>query len=277
MLKRTNDRQWKALEKEEAAYNKRYVTADKQPSKFQSFVSQRIPDKLEETLNIAFAKSFELIFDNATTAIEKSYNKENIEFKYKLNTYAYELKPDKKRVNAFAKEAKKSERKNIAVSTVKGVSLGLLGIGLADIPIFIGMIIKGIYEISLNYGYDYNTPQERYFILNIITCSLLNGEDAVLGDIEINKFIMNNELPQEYKQEEQIKIVSKLLSKELLYMKFVQGIPIVGVLGGVFDAIYVKRILDYAQLKYKRRFLLHQLSNLTEVSGKKAAFGRNGR
>ncbi len=41
-----------------------------------------------------------------------------------------------------------------------------------------------------------------------------------------------------------------------MYLKFVQGIPIVGVVGGLSDMVYQKKISDYAALKYKRRFLL---------------------
>lgn len=42
---------------------------------------------------------------------------------------------------------------------------------------------------------------------------------------------------------------------KLSYMKFLQGIPIAGIIGGMYDAVYLKRIADYADMKYKRRFL----------------------
>lgn len=54
---------------------------------------------------------------------------------------------------------------------------------------------------------------------------------------------------------EQIRRTSDALSKELLYLKFVQGIPVVGVVGGLSDMVYQKKISDYAELKYRRRFL----------------------
>jgi len=38
-------------------------------------------------------------------------------------------------------------------------------------------------------------------------------------------------------------------------MKFLQGVPVVGAVGGAYDVIYLKQITDYASLKYKRRFL----------------------
>ena len=46
-----------------------------------------------------------------------------------------------------------------------------------------------------------------------------------------------------------------LCQKELLYMKFLQGIPVVGAVGGAYDAVYMKRITEYAELKYRHRYL----------------------
>ena len=48
------------------------------------------------------------------------------------------------------------------------------------------------------------------------------------------------------------------LSKELLYMKFLQGIPVVGAVGGIYDAVYLKQVMEYAELKFRRRFYLRQ-------------------
>ena len=41
-------------------------------------------------------------------------------------------------------------------------------------------------------------------------------------------------------------------------MKFLQGIPIVGVVGGWYNMVYMKRVNTYASLKYQRR-RLHDL------------------
>ena len=63
-------------------------------------------------------------------------------------------------------------------------------------------------------------------------------------------------LSQDYERKAQISLSSASLSSELLYMKFLQTIPLVGVVGGAFNAVYMKKILKYAKLKYHRRFLL---------------------
>ena len=60
---------------------------------------------------------------------------------------------------------------------------------------------------------------------------------------------------QEKTKEEMIHQTAGCLSKELLYMKFLQGIPVVGAVGGAYDVVYLKQITEYANLKYERRFL----------------------
>ena len=64
------------------------------------------------------------------------------------------------------------------------------------------------------------------------------------------------ETPEDYDEKLQIEKTAAGLSKELLYMKFLQGIPIIGAVGGIYDAVYMKRITQYANLKYKKRFLV---------------------
>ena len=39
-------------------------------------------------------------------------------------------------------------------------------------------------------------------------------------------------------------------------MKFLQGIPVVGAMGGAYDVVYMKQISEYAGIKYQKRFLL---------------------
>ncbi|MFI3227219.1 MAG: EcsC family protein [Clostridia bacterium] len=258
MFKTPLEKQWDKIMKQETDFLKKSAT--KKSNKVDEFLSEKVPDKLQGTLNTAFSKSFSLIFDKGTTFIEKSYNKEEEILKHKVNMYAYNLRPDNKRLRRFETASSKSQAVNVAVSGAKGVGLGLLGIGLPDIPIFIGMILKGIYEIALRYGYEYDTEAEQYYILSIIAGSLSYGDSASNINAKINSFIVTEKLPDYYDKENQIRVVSNVLSTELLCMKFLQGLPVVGVVGGVADAVFVNKILAYAKLKYKRRFLYRNIT-----------------
>ena len=55
--------------------------------------------------------------------------------------------------------------------------------------------------------------------------------------------------------DECIRKAAAALSRELLYMKFLQGIPVVGAVGGAYDVIYMKQVNKFGELKYRRRFL----------------------
>ena len=92
-------------------------------------------------------------------------------------------------------------------------------------------------------------------MLLLIEGAVSYGEHLEEAEDRIEKFIRTPEVPAGYDQKEQVSKTSRGLSKELLYMKFLQGIPVVGAVGGVYDAIYMKQISSYAGLKYQKRFL----------------------
>ena len=145
---------------------------------------------------------------------------------------------------------------NLLLSGDAGIGMGLAGIGIPDIAIFTGTMLKGIYQVALHFGYEYESEEEKFFILKIIEVALSFGKKLDQGNDLLNQFIVDGLLPQDYERKAQISLSSASLSSELLYMKFLQTIPLVGVVGGAFNAVYMKKILKYAKLKYHRRFLL---------------------
>lgn len=38
--------------------------------------------------------------------------------------------------------------------------------------------------------------------------------------------------------------------------------PVVGAVGGVYDAVYMKRVMTYAELKYRRRFYYNKMKEI---------------
>lgn len=135
---------------------------------------------------------------------------------------------------------------------------------VCDIPLFTGLILKNVYETALSYGFEYDSEEERYFVLLLIQGAVSYGDKMNQINGKVNEYIRTVQLPENYSREKEIHKTARLLSKELLYMKFLQGIPIVGVVGGVYDIVYMKRVSSYANLKYWRRFL----SAKNEIEGK---------
>ncbi len=227
-----------------------------------------VPEKLSGTLNTAFFKAFELIFEKGTSIIEKTYNKKKRETDFKVNTYANEIQADKKTARQFTKQAKSAKAMNLAISSVEGVGLGIVGLGIPDIPLFITMVLKSIYEIALSYGYEYDSDEEKIFILKIIETAMCDEEEFINKDESLNEDIHQIVLAGDCMEpecwtitkKEQMKATSEALSAEMIYTKFLQGQFIVGIAGGIFDPIYVGRISDYAVLKYRRRFLEGKLA-----------------
>ena len=138
--------------------------------------------------------------------------------------------------------------------------MGLIGVGIPDIPVFTGMLLKSLYETALSYGYDYDRMDEKYFILLLIGAALRSGDELKAADERVNYFIEHGAEPDDETMKTEVKIAAEGLSGELLYMKFLQGIPIVGAGGGAYDPIYIDRITRYAAMKYNRRFL-HDIKN----------------
>lgn len=180
---------------------------------------------------------------------------EKLQKTFKINEYTDEIRQNRKSLKAFGKKAESSGKINMLVSGVTGIGMGIVGVGIPDIPVLTGMVLKSIYEIALNYGYKYETEGERRFILLIIQGAVSYGKEMLDVDGVIDDYIQNVEVPEDYSEKQQIEQTAAGLSKELLYMKFLQGIPIVGAVGGAYDVVYLKRITEYANLKYKKRFL----------------------
>ena len=230
--------------------------AQKKDSFLNRQLEKYVPAKLQGTLDAAFAKAFGLIFEKGTKVIEKTYDKNSHRIDFYENDYNNSVLETKKTLRAFSKKAKAAGNKNLLLSGAAGIGMGIIGVGIPDIPVFTGLLLKSIYEIALDYGFEYESEKERAFILWVIAGAVSYGENIGIINRRIDNYIATGELPEDYDRAEAVSAAAGALSKELLYMKFVQGIPLVGALGGFYDAVYMKRINEYANLKYRRRLLV---------------------
>jgi hypothetical protein len=226
-------------------------------------IQSKIPPKLKSTLNTAFYKGFLLVFEKGTSMIEKTYRKEKIELDYDINDYAIDKKINKRHMNRLDKQSVQSKLLNTSISAVEGGVLGVLGIGLPDIPIFLSVIMKTIYEVALSYGFDYNTAEEKHYILLLICGAITKGDKQKEFDhqIEVLGAELDYNILANVNFEDQMKVTSDVLSEVLLTAKFIQGIPIVGAVGGIVNYNTLNKISSYARIKYKKRYLQKKLRN----------------
>ncbi len=207
-----------------------------------------VPAGLDATLDAAFCKAFSLVFEKGTGVIEKTYNKDALK---KDSEESLQVK----NIREVSKIAKSTGNRNLLVSGAAGIGMGVLGAGLPDVPVFTAMILKNVYEIALNYGFDYDSDIEQFFVLLVIEGAVSYGKRLKVVNKMLDAFVEGRAVPGEYIRKGQLKKTAAALSKELLYMKFLQGIPIVGLVGGVQDAVCMKKITTYAELKYRKRVI----------------------
>ncbi|MHC1721092.1 MAG: EcsC family protein [Clostridiaceae bacterium] len=220
-------------------------------------IQSKIPKKLMSTLESAFFQGFKLVFEKGHLYIDKTYNKERLKLEYYLNNHAVDKKMNRRHIKRLDKQSDKSQRLNSFISVVEGGVLGALGIGLPDIPIFISVIIKNIHEIAYSYGYNPETEIEKTYILLLICGAMSKGKKQRAFNEEID--LLGKKIDQhcymETELEKQMRITASVLSEAMLTAKFIQGFAIVGVVGGLVNYSIIKRIGEYASLKYKKRYL----------------------
>lgn len=221
-------------------------------------IQERIPDKLRLTLENAFSKSFQLVFEKGDAYIEKTYKKDKKKLEHDLINYAIDQDFSKKHIKKLDKQANQSKMFNTSFTLLEGGVLGFLGIGLPDIPLFIAMIMRTIYEVSLSYGYDYKSDEEKAYILLIICGAMSQGEKQKQFNQEMDylgsRIDQHMEIDIDLKR--QMEETAEVLAETMLVGKFIQGIPVVGAIGGAVNYSIIKRIGKFASIKYKKRYLL---------------------
>lgn len=226
--------------------------------KWKSSLADRVPDKLLNNIQKVFCKAFSIVFENGTGMIEKTFDRDSIREDCQVREFAFQLKADRKSLRKVRGDAGTSNMRNMAMTGVEGMVLGALGIGLPDIVVFVGVLLKGMYEMSLQYGFDYETDREKYFILKLMQTAMLRGEAWEAGNGEIDRLIAGKTEERDWAAEvgRQKDDTAEAFAIDMVLLKFIQGLPIVGIVGGVGNPVYYRKVMKYAEVKYRKRYLL---------------------
>lgn len=227
------------------------------PVDWKGALEAKIPPKVQTGLEQAFYKGFSMVFHHGTAVIEKTYRKEAIQEEYNASIGG------PKAFKHTRKAVQHSQRRDMAVTALEGISLGALGVGMPDIVLFLGAVFKGIYETALRYGFDYTSRQEQLLILKMMEASLSSGAGWMQKNAEVDEMLItqageitDDDLTQ------QLQAAAAVFAMDMLFLKFIQGIPLVGVVGGAANPVYHKKILKYVELKYRKRYLLNQMDTI---------------
>lgn len=263
-------RRQQAIEQELALLHRREeglrrAAERERPAVWQQKLEEKVPPKVRGVLQTAFSQAFALIFEKGNGVVERTCGGERIRAEGEIRRFAFRMRGDRRALRQFRWSAGALNQTNLALTAAEGVALGALGIGLPDIALFLGVLLRGIYQTALHYGIDYHSPEERIFILRLMETAMARGAAWAEGNEAMDRLIDGQPWavgPEAL--EEQIRRTAGAFARELLTMKFIQGLPVVGVFGGLGNPLYYHRVLRYAQLKYARRALLALLAETRE-------------
>ena len=248
------EKELKRIEIRENAIDKKMGIIEKKINFAMNKVEGKIPEGLKDKLEMAFYKGFKVLFEKGMGVIDKTYDKENMNIDFRA--YKAIIDKDSEALIHLRKRLNKSLKRDLAFTAVEGTGLGILGIGLPDIPVFLGVVLRSIYKIASTYGFDYSDDKEKCYILKLITGAMNRGEEREKTDKQIRRmeYLIDNNI-YESNLDREMKRTASVMANELLTFKFVQGMPVVGVVGGYTNVKVLNRIVTYSHLKYERRCL----------------------
>ena len=263
------EKEWKYITKQEERLEKaamRQSTVGPSVLVWKEKLEQKIPVKIYDNLRAAFCKAFSVVFEQGTGIIEKTIRKDQLEKDYEIQNYAIGIKGTRKELKQLRKKAGASGVRDMAVTAAEGIGLGVLGIGLPDIVVFTGFILRGIYETALQYGFTYDATEEKLLILKMMEASLSHGEEWVRVNAEVDRILAKewhgNHAEDDVTQ--QIRRTADVFALDMLLAKFIQGLPLIGIVGGAGNPVYYGKVIRYAQLKYHKRYLQEKLDKINK-------------
>ena len=241
------------LQKQEMRTAAKYEKA--KPSVFAS-VQNKIPDGLRDKLELAFRKGFQLVFEKGS----ETYNAESLQREYEENEQALSERVTGGRLRRLRARSRAAVRGGTGIALAEGAALGVLGVGLPDIPLFLAGLLRGLYRIAQSFGFGCKSDGERCYLLLLIAASLSKGEErgrlAALANDTAQALDRGGVCPAAL--DECIDTAAARLADEMLTAKFVQGLPVVGIAGGLQNVPVYRRITSYAARAYEKRSLLRR-------------------
>lgn len=253
-LSREYDRQLERLRRREEQMFRR--DAARRKGRIMSWAEKRVPDKLIHTMDIAFYTAFQVLFQRGTGLLGRTIPTRKLLGERYLKEYAIKKAPGARSMGAFHRSAVLSGTLTTAAATAEGCVLGLLGMGLPDIPILMSILLRAIYHTAVRYGFAYDTKGERSYILLVLCAALADGPDrqsySARAD-ELGRLLDRDQVPW-VDLEAQLREAAKALAGAMLVPKFLQGMTLIGVVGGASNFSTSRRVTEMANLKYQRRF-----------------------
>lgn len=262
----SKNKEYKLLVKEmEKLKNKedkffRYTVKEKDENR--RTIRDRIPQKTYDALEKAFEKGFRLIFEKGSGIIEKTGSLEKAREEGERLNESLERMIYPGTLKAIDKAASSRVTSSKFAGTADGTVMGIFGMGMPDIPVFLGLLLKSCYEIAAAYGFDYRDPREKKYTIAVLKTAFSQDEERVIAGQECDELAGIMERWEEFDREvtdEDIREIAHVLATDMLVAKFLQGFTFFGVVGGALNYRMMSKVSNTARLKYKKRFLYRHL------------------
>lgn len=221
---------------------------------------EKVPEGLEKTLNRAFRVALRYFMEDGGKLIDKLIPADEILAEYREKEAAILREMTYESIRQLDKSAARSRSSNLAITAIEGTGLGLLGVGLPDVPVFLGMILKTARETALRYGFEARTLWEESYFLKVICAGIAGGEEGKALFAEADRLAAGLDFRSDDPITEDLDMMidrtADALSAMLLTAKFVQGTAVVGALGGAFNMMVLGRVEESCAAAYKKRRLL---------------------
>jgi hypothetical protein len=219
-------------------------------------LQDKIPSGLEKTVRKAMQTAFRTVFAQGRGIIDKTYNRQDLHNEYADKRFQAQT-GRRRREEGGLHGARTRYWGQMGFTTAKGLGLGLLGIGLPDIPLLIGELIRICIVSAESYGLDPDREDEKVYMLRLISLAAASGDDRRRLSQEADTLAdrIDRQGSADCRVDGEIDRAADALTASLLVSRFVMGMPVVGVAGGLYDSVIVNRMHRLAEIKYKRRFL----------------------
>lgn len=225
-------------------------------------VREKAPKKVIEKVRAALIKGFIFIFTKGTPAIEKVGGLKKKRMKAEIDIGALDKGISLGAIERVDEGAAGTASTNKEITSVEGAVMGLFGWGPQDAPVFLSVILKSIYEVAASYGFDYNSNEERRYIIALMNGALSGGFDKIPNSEKCDEIGIMIDLGKgnnEELAEEELQSAAENIADQILVLKVLMMIKIAGAFSAATNYKMVKQVTEYAKVKYRQRFLFRLL------------------
>lgn len=216
-----------------------------------------IPEQVRDPLEHAFGKAFGFLFHRGMGMIQRSCKKTDLQDGASLRDgLLKEWKEES--VKTLEQGAKRAAWGGSLFSTAEGAALGLVGLGLPDVPVILATLLRTICSVALSHGFSCEEEGEQCYLLAVLAAAAAPPEDRAAAFARCDRIGMQlaKEEPVEVPLPTLTEETSALLARRLLLAKTIQGLPLVGLAGGLLGGAFTGLVGEVATVKYQKRTLL---------------------